>query len=354
MNGKRMFILLCAALLLWAGVGIRSANAREEAIPIQVLLLPKFEVGELSGDFLGEAQYYYEAYLCGGEAYDIAAGFEGGKLYVKDGVALYITGMGKVNAALSTAAVLSDPRFDFSGAYVISIGCAGSAEGYSVMGDVFLITAAVDFDLGHHADAREIRDREGTTWFHDPDFDSAAVILLDEELMERTFERIRDVPLETTERTRNYMRAAFDGAEWAVRDPKVQRGTTVTGDNYWKGMYNHQNALLMTKTYGCPDPYALTEMEDVAIGMTLKRFGMEDRFIILRDSVNMDVFMLGATPESLWAPNATATETLASDDSVEAADIFATAMKNNFVVGKVLVDAILSGELQAEAVPAAA
>ena len=168
MNGKRMFILLCAALLLWAGVGIRSANAREEAIPIQVLLLPKFEVGELSGDFPGEAQYYYEAYLCGGEAYDIAAGFEGGKLYVKDGVALYITGMGKVNAALSTAAVLSDPRFDFSGAYVISIGCAGSAEGYSVMGDVFLITAAVSGlrqrrcdPFGRRADGAGLRTHSG-------------------------------------------------------------------------------------------------------------------------------------------------------------------------------------------------
>ena len=54
---------------------------------------------------------------------------------------------------------------------------------------------------------------------------------LNEELMDRAFERIRDVPLETTERTRNYMRAAFPGAEWAVRDPKVQRGTTVTSDN---------------------------------------------------------------------------------------------------------------------------
>ena len=70
---------------------------------------------------------------------------------------------------------------------------------------------------------------------------------------------------------------------------------------------------------------------------------MLDRLIIIRDSVNMDVFMLGATPESLWDPNYNAT-TLASEDSVEAADIFATAMENNFKVGKVIIDAILNGE----------
>ena len=31
--------------------------------------------------------------------------------------------------------------------------------------------------------------------------------------------------------------------------------------------------------------------------------------------------------------------------SVESADIFATAMKNNFTVGHVVIDAILNGEL---------
>ena len=43
-------------------------------------------------------------------------------------------------------------------------------------------------------------------------------------------------------------------------------------------------------------------MEDIAIARTAKQLGMLDRLIILRDSVNMDTFMLGATPESLWDP----------------------------------------------------
>ena len=70
---------------------------------------------------------------------------------------------------------------------------------------------------------------------------------------------------------------------------------------------------------------------------------MLDRMIIIRDSVNMDVFMNGATPESLWDPNFD--HTLASESSVEAADIFATAMENNFKVGSVVVNAILDGTL---------
>ena len=339
---KKLAAVILALVLALLTVG--AAFAEEDKIEIKVLILPKFENGQMEGDFPGEAQYYFETYLQGGEAYDVAGGFEDNKLYVKDGVALYVTGMGKVNAALSTVAVLNDSRFDFSNAYVLSTGCAGSAYEYGVMGDVFLITAAIDFDLGHHADGRDLADPEGNTWFYDSSFNSASIKLLNAELMDQVYDLIKDVQLETTERTRNFMAYTFDNAEWAVRDPKVLRGTTVTGDNYWKGYHNHQNALLMTETYNCPDPYALTEMEDVAIAVALDRAGMLDRCIILRDSVNMDVFMNGATPESLWDPNFE--DSLASEDSVESADIFATAMENNFKAGRVIVDAILNGTIK--------
>ena len=211
------------------------------------------------------------------------------------------------------------------------------------MGDVFVITATVDFDLGHHADARDLTTDLATTWFHDESYDDASAKLLNQELCEKVFNLVKDVQIETTEKTRAFMAATFDNADWAIRDPKVLRGTTVTGDNYWKGMHDHENALLMTKTYGCPDPYALTEMEDHAMAVVLDRLGMLDRYIIIRDSVNTDAFMNGASPESLWDPNFV--DSLASESSVESADIFATAMKNNFTVGHVVIDAILNGEL---------
>ncbi len=70
--------------------------------------------------------------------------------------------------------------------------------------------------------------------------------------------------------------------------------------------------------------------------------GLWDRLIVIRGSVNMDVFMLGATPENLWGDEEEMT--LANEDSVEAADIFAVSIKNNFDVGRVIIDIILSGE----------
>lgn len=321
---------------------VAEAATVENPEKIEVLILPKFENGEMSGDFPGEAQYYYENYLAGGEEYEIKGGFPGHKLYVKDGVALYVTGMGKVNASMSATAVLLDPRFDFSNAYVISTGCGGTATGYSVMGDVFVMSACIDFDLGHHADPREMTIPSETTWFHDASYDDASYKLLDQDLVSVVYDLVKDVEIETTERTRNFMAAAFPGFDWAVRDPEVLLGTTVTADNYWKGVYDEANARLMTETYGAPDPYAMSEMEDTAIAVALDRLGMLDRYIVIRDSVNMDVFMNGANPEYLWAG---VEDSLASESSVESADIFATAMENNYKVGSVVVDAILAGTL---------
>ena len=97
----------------------------------------------------------------------------------------------------------------------------------------------------------------------------------------------------------------------------------------------------MIETYECADPYATAEMEDIGVCTAVKRMGILDYLIILRDSVNMDVFLLGATPESLWSLGEAMS--LATEDNVEAADIFATAMKNNYVVGSTIIDAILAG-----------
>ena len=333
-------ILFLGLVILFLNI---SVMAQEAAIPIKVLILPKFEVAQMYGDFPGEAQYYYEAFLMDSDEYEIRGPSGKNKLYVKDGIAMYVTGMGKVNAALSTMAVLSDSRFDFSEAYVLSTGCAGSAVEYSVMGDVFLVTAVIDFDLGHHADSREMLDPSRETWFHDSNYDDDAYFELDPDLMNRVYELIKDIEPETTEKTRNYMNAAFEGADWAVRDPMVLRGTTVTSDNYWKGIYDHQNALLMVETYGAPDPFALTEMEEISVTAAVKRMGMADRLIILRDSVNMDVFVLGNSPESLWDPNHQ--NFIASDDNIESADIFPVAMENNFRAGALIIQAILDGNL---------
>ena len=336
---RKMIALSITILMIIGTLAGCSSRQKNEKIPVRVLILPKFEVGELAGDFPGEGQYFYEEYVSGGDVYEINGSPGINKLYYKDGVALCLAGQGKVAAALNTSGILSDDRFDFSDAYVVAVGCGGSAEGYGIFGDLYVITAAVDYDLGHHADPREMSDETETTWFHDESFDDTAVVRLDQELTGRVFDLVKDVPLETTAKTERFLENEYAGEAWADRQPQVLRGTSVTGDNFWKGIYDHQNALLVAEAYNCSDPYAVTEMEDVAVGQAVKSLGMLDRLIILRVSVNMDVFPTGVTPEMLWGP--ATDDYLASEESMESVDIFETAMENCFAAGKVVIDEIL-------------
>lgn len=332
-------LILVIACMMQAG---SSVQAEDLGKPVRILILPKFEIGTMAGDFPGEAQYFYEEYLAEGcEAYTLNGCPGTIEMYYKDGVALCAVGQGKVSAALNAAAVLADTRFDFSDAYILSVGCGGAAEGYGILGDVFVISAAADFDLGHRADPREMSVGTETTWFHDESFDGTAVLRLDPDLTDRAYSRVKDLSLQTTEQTVKFLRGEYPEEEWANRQPKVLRGTSVTGDNYWKGRYDHQNALLIAETYSCTDPYAISEMEDLAVAQAVKSFGMLDRLMILRVGVNMDVFPKGITPERLWGP--ASEDHLASEESVESVDIFETAMRNCFSAGKVLIDAVLDG-----------
>jgi len=342
-NLKKLFISVTVLSLFSHLCGCSKVKNSGIKIPIKVLLLPKFEIGEITGDEIGEAQLFYEAYFKDADQYTIPSASSDKTLYVKDGIAMFIVDMGKANSAINTMAVLNDDRFDFSDVYVISIGCAGGARDYVTLGDVVVISSAVDYDIGHHADARELSDPESMTWFHNQNFDGLSKITLNKDLTDKVYELTKDIKLDSTERTRNFLSKAFDDAEWAIRDPKVLRGTTVTSDNYWKGEYNHLNALKMVEVYECADPFATSEMEDISIGLTLKHLGKLDRYIAIRTCVNNDVFVFGITPERLWG-NIDDSKYY-SDEDLESTDILPVAMMNEFKVVDTIISAIKEGKL---------
>lgn len=336
---KAIALILVIVLSAFTLFGCSDTKKDKKPISVKALILPKFEVSKISGDFPGEAQYYYEEYLKGGKKYTIHGTPEDITLYYKDGIALCMIGEGKISASINTTTILSDERFDFKNAYILSTGCSGSAEGYGIFGDVFVVSASVDFELGHIADPRDMVDDSKPTWFHDEEYDNFAVIRLNKKLTDRVYKSVKDVKLKTTEKTVNFLKKEYPNEKWANRPPQVKRGTSVTADDFWKGRAGHLNAEKMMKIYKCEDPYAVTEMEDIAVARAVKKFGLLDKLIDLRVSVNMDVFASGSTPESLWGEKSD--DYIASDNSEESIDIFKTAMKNNFKVGKIIIDDII-------------
>lgn len=339
---NKLKIMFAVALIVCFCFGFCScgANGDSGAKEISVLLLPHFETGEMMGDFPGEAQLFYEEYLADSESYELEGGYE--LFYGEDnGVAMCVTGSGKVNNAAALLTVLTDSRFDCSKAYLMGIGCAGGAVEYSTIGDVCLAAAVCDNDLGHTGDPRDLTEDKGSKWFHDSSYDDCSYKELNLELVEELYDLVKDTELQTTELSRGVMRDNFGDAEWAVRDPKVILGTCMSSDNFWKGTYDHDKAVDIAEYYGTKYPYAVTEMEDIALADIADRFGMLDRTVIIRCNVNTDVFMGDETPESLWGGIDNFNEKVEGENT-ETLDIFEPAMHNNFAVGSIIIDYLLT------------
>lgn len=314
---------------------------------LRVLIIPKFEVGEMSGDFPGEAQLFYEKYCPGCEEIEIPNMPPTAHFYLndKDGVGVLVTDSGKTAAGLSMMAVLSSGFYDYSDTTIVSVGCGGGSSGSSTLGDVILVTAVCDYDLGHHVDTHE-RKKSSTQvmWFPDNSYAEYSYKLLNNDLCRKTYEMIKDCPLRTTEEAKEVMRENFGAYEEEDILPTVKKGTALTGDNYWKGIYGHVTANFIADYYGCPDPYLVTEMEEIAIANTAKCFDLLDRLISLRVIVNMDIFLNGQTPESTWGEHKSFNEKI-EDNNTETLDIFEPAMHNLFDAADIVIEAALDGEL---------
>ena len=68
-----------------------------------------------------------------------------------------------------------------------------------------------------------------TTWLHDDAYDDVSSKKLNRELVNKIYPLVKDADIVTTDKTRKYLSDAFNGAAWAVRDPKVQLGTASSG-----------------------------------------------------------------------------------------------------------------------------
>lgn len=336
--------VIIALLIMLAAMTACAGQAKETAL--RAIIIPKFEIGEMEGDFPGEAQLFYEQYCSGCEETEIPNMPPTGHFYINEekGVGILVTGAGKTAAGLSLMALLSSDLYDYSDAYIVSVGCGGGSETYCMLGDVILNTAACDYDLGHHVDAHE-KKKSGSQvmWFPDDGYSDYEFKLFNKDLCDKVFDMIRDCPVQTTEMARSVMAENFGAREESDLTPAVRKGTTLTGDNYWKGIYGHVTASYISNYYKCPDPYAVTEMEEVAIANTADCFGMLDRVISLRVIVNMDVFLNGATPESTWGEYDRFSNKV-KDENSETLDIFEPAMHNLFDTASIVIDKILETE----------
>ena len=357
LRGQRSLSVVFAAVVL--ALFVPSAFAADnEPLPIKVVIVTMFEVGETTGDAPGELQLWVER-LNLNTVLPLPLGER--DLYLSnDGVMATMLGAGTSNAAASAMALGLDERFDLSRAYWLVAGVAGGDPDDISLGSAAWAKHVVDGDLMYEYDGREIPDDwpygivplGGKRPAESPsDLDRnrrlnyTMAFRLNEGLVDWAYALTRDVDLGDGPGTAAY-RALFDGYPRAQRAPFVTIGDNLSASTYWHGHMLNRWANDWVRVYTDGDAnFVTSDMEDSGFLTALERVSRSgrvdaDRVLVLRTVSNYTTPPPGKTPQ--WSR------------AQPYPDGGKPAIESAFRVGNVVVQALLdSWERYAEELPSA-
>ncbi len=218
-----------------------NASAADAPIPIKVVVVTMFEIGEDTGDMAGEFQLWKER-----QKLDTRIPFaHHHDLYLnaKTGVLGMVTGIGTANSATAVMALGLDPRFDLSKAYWLVVGIAGVDPADASIGSAAWAEYLVDGDLAHEIDPREIPADWPTGYFarytrkpYDPNkpAPTGEMFRLNPNLTEWAYQLTRGIKLLDNEGLQE-TRSHFTGYPNAQKPPFVLKGDNLAGMTFWHG-----------------------------------------------------------------------------------------------------------------------
>jgi purine nucleoside permease len=315
------FLPALAGASLLAAV-LASPLRAQEPVAVKVFVGSMFEIGENAGDRAGEFQHWYERYWSDSEPMEVRGALN--PVYCDaDGVCGSVLGMGKVSSSASMMAILLNPGFDFSRAYFLLTGVAGTPPSRGTIGDVNWATWLVDYDLGHRWDQDEVPPGE-PLFMPREGYEDIRVYELDPALVGWAVRLSEGIELADSPEAKEYRLRYPDEA--ARGTPRVATGTHMTGDTFFHGPGLSAEAQYIADLYGADD-YMITEMEAAAITQVINRLHGTDRVMSLRGAVNFDQ----------GSPNETTLEHLDPAPG-ETAGGFAETVANIASVGSAVVD----------------
>jgi purine nucleoside permease len=285
--------------VICAAVFVSPASAKPRSIPVRVVVVAMFEVGNDTGDMPGELQYWVERDHLD-QVYPLPAGYHAVRMN-KDGEMAVLTGPGTAHAAATIMAVGLDPRFDFSHAFWLISGIAGGNPERVSLGSAAWARWVVDGDLGYEIDPREMPQDWSTGYIplrKTRPFETPAAPLegqvyeLNASLAQWAYDTTRATPLAEPDSLKE-IRSHFDGA-MAQRSPFVTIGDEISASTYWHGKLSDAWATDWVSYFtGGKGQFATTAMEDTGTLQSLQflsRAGRVDwqRILVLRTVSNFD------------------------------------------------------------------
>ena len=226
-----------------AALACEPGKACEASLPVRVVIVSLFEIGEDEGDVPGEFQLWKER-----RGLDTRIPFPQSyhDLWYNPETQVLgvVTGIGTARSATATMALGLDQRFDLAQAYWLVAGIAGIDPEDASIGSAAWARYVVDGDLAHEIDPREIpedwkfgyfpRRRNGPNDKRPLDGSEGEMYALNGKLADWAFALTKDVKLPDAPEIAKE-RARFTGFPNAQKPPFVLMGEQLAAMTFWHG-----------------------------------------------------------------------------------------------------------------------
>ncbi|MCZ6675558.1 MAG: purine nucleoside permease [Verrucomicrobia bacterium] len=353
-------LFLSAFLLLVPGLaGCSQTKTAQEPIPIKVVVVAMFEIGDVVGDRPGEFQYWVER-LPLDQTLDFPQGYTPLRYNAEKGILGVTTGIG---TQFSTATIMGlgmDPRFDLTKAYWLIAGIAGGDPEDTSPGDAVWADWAIDGDISHEIDPREVPDDWPTGYI--PFRNKAPYQLpmpasdqhwgvryqLNPQILNWAYQLTKDTELTTSEGADN-LRNKFSDFAGAQHPPRVRIGAQLAAATYWHGalMNDWANRWVDYWTEGQGN-YFTAAMEDTGTMQALTRLNKAGKA-----DINRVMVLRGVTNYTRPIDSVTAAKSL-EGETVGHYSAYMPTVENVYRTGSPVVEALLANwETYKDTIPSA-
>ncbi len=344
MIGKTGTLALCASLA-FASYAHADDYGRER-IPVRVVVVTTFEIGNDTGDTPGEFQNWVEQ-LPLPDVVPFPQGYHPLRYNPDKHVLGIVTGEGPSRMASSITALANDRRFDFSHAYWLLAGIAGIDPNVGSVASAVWAPQVVDGDLAYEIDAREIPSDWTTGYvpfnrtspFQPPTPPVASdsgtnAFTLNAGLVEWAYQLSSGSVQLADDANLQQLRAQYTNFPNAQQPPAITKGAVLAAGTFWIG------ALLNTWAENWVDywtsgqgVFTTTAEEDAAYMQALT-------FLSQVQTVDLNRVMVlrGASDYSVPPPGQTAAQLLASEVDATGYSGFVESLNSTYAAGSAVVN----------------
>ncbi len=344
---KSRTVALCIVLVLSSYV--HAQQHRKKAIPIRVVVVTTFEIGEDKGDEAGEFQNWVER-LPLPIVIPFPQGYHHLRYNPEKQVLGIVTGEGPSRVASSITALVDDKRFDFSHAYWILAGIAGVNPHVASLASAAWARYVVDGDLAYEIDGREIPSGWDTGYvpygrtapYQSPrppvsSSDGTNEFILNAGLADWAFHLSSAHVRLADDDNLQHLRAKYDGFPKAQQPPFILRGDVIAAGTFWIGSLLNTWAENWVNYWS--DEQALFTMSAEEDSGYLQALTFLSQANLV--DINRVMVLRSASDYTVPPPGETAAEVLNADEDHTAPSAIPESMNSAFEAGSVVVNELV-------------